>query len=112
MKKTKTFSLEKPKEGDLKVWWIPQIPGTPFEVPVRSLEEAAFLITTLADYDLFQLEQNIKPDYSNVGGLMRFENGEWFDYENEDGYSIDQLIADGHIAVPKIQRPKSQIEVD
>lgn len=77
-------------EGDLKVWWIPQVPGARFEVPVHSLKEAKLLLDTLADYDLFQLEHRIKPDYCNVGGLMVYEDGEWVDWEDpETGDSID-----------------------
>lgn len=79
------------KEGSLKVWWIPQVPGKMFEVPVKSLEEAKFLLNTLGDYDLFQLEHNIKPDYSNAGGLSVVEDGEWVDWSSEDGDSIDDI---------------------
>jgi len=31
-------------EGDLKVWWIPQVSGKSFSVPVTSLQEAALVI--------------------------------------------------------------------
>ena len=80
------------KLGDLQVWWIPQIPGTPFEVDVESVEEAVKLLKILADYDI---EHQIKPDYSNVGGLQRWCDScdgegtpgweDWYDEEtNED----------------------------
>lgn len=72
------------KEGDMKVWWIPQVPGTAFEVPVASAEQGAFLLSVLAEYDAFQLLTNIKPDYYNVGGLMVFEDGEWCDWQCPD----------------------------
>lgn len=67
----------------LKVWWIPQVPGKPFEVEVSSVEEAAKLLTVLADYDAFQFENNIKPDYSNAGGLNELIDGEWVSWEDE-----------------------------
>jgi hypothetical protein len=57
------------KVGDLQVWWIPQVPMKPFTVEVASVEMGAKLLTVLADYDLFQLKNRIKPDYCNVGGL-------------------------------------------
>lgn len=75
----------------LRVWWIPQIPGTPFRVPVESLAEAKLLLDTLAKYDLFQYKQNIKPDYSNAGGLEMLEDGEWTDWTDNDGNDIDDL---------------------
>ncbi len=61
--------MESPTEGDLKVWHIPQVPGEPFYVPVSSLEEATKVLGVLADYDLFQYEDRIKPDYCNASGL-------------------------------------------
>jgi hypothetical protein len=72
------------EQGDLKVWWIPQIPGSPFEWPVNNFREAKLLLNVLAEYDMFQFNHNIKPDYSNAGGLMRFEDGEWMDWWDDE----------------------------
>lgn len=77
-------------EGDLKVWWIPQVPGTPFERRVANLEEAAVLLDALAAYDAFQLVHNIKGDYANMGGLVRYEEGEWIDWESPDGEDFEE----------------------
>ncbi|KAA0089315.1 hypothetical protein CIW54_07560 [Paraburkholderia sp. T12-10] len=44
----------------LKVWWIPQIPGKSFEVPVSSVDEAKKILTVLADYDAFQYDNNTR----------------------------------------------------
>jgi hypothetical protein len=76
----------------LKVWWIPQIPGASFEVPVESVDQAKKILTVLADYDTFQYENRIKGDYCNAGGLVTLEDGEWVDWESEDGYSIDEVM--------------------
>ena len=78
-----------PKEGDLRVWWIPQVPGQPFIVPVKTTLEGRLLLDTLAEYDMFQLRENIKPDFSNAGGLNIWEDGEWVDYCDEEGDEID-----------------------
>lgn len=75
--------VSSPKEGDLRLWWIPQVPMKPFHVYVSSVEQAMLLFDTLAQYDLFQLDNNIKPDYSNAGGLEVWENGEWCDWWEE-----------------------------
>jgi hypothetical protein len=81
-----------PKEGDLEVWWVPQVPMASFRVPVKTIREARLLLETLANYDLFQFENNVKPDYSNAGGLEIFENGEWTDwYDEESGDDIDNM---------------------
>jgi hypothetical protein len=76
--------MSEPKPGDLQVWWIPQLPMKAFRRRVSDLQQAKFLLGTLADYDLFQLENNIKPDYCNVGGLEVFDGAEWNDWCNEE----------------------------
>ena len=76
----------------LRVWWVPQVPGKPFFVNVDTVEEGVKLMGILADYDAFQFEHNIKPDYANVGGLMMFDpkdttdspNGSWVDWWDEE----------------------------
>jgi len=80
------------KEGDLKVWWIPQVPMEAFEVPVKDVEQAKILLDVLAKYDLFQLKHHVKPDYANTGGLSVYEDGEWVDWCNEEGQSIDEIM--------------------
>ena len=77
-----------PQEGDLQIWWIPQIPLKAFEVPVKTVEEAKLLMDVLAAYDFFQYKNKIKPDYSNAGGLKVFENGDWVEWANKDGEDI------------------------
>jgi len=89
-----TRDLNNPAEGDLKVWWIPQVPGKPFEVAVPCLQSASLLLDTLARYDAFQFENRIKPDYCNAGGLMRFEDGDWCDWWSEDGEDFDEIRRD------------------
>ena len=76
----------------LKVWWIPQVPMSPFEIQVDSFAVAKALLISLAQYDLFQFENKIKPDYCNAGGLMILEeDGEYTDWYSDEGDSIDQI---------------------
>jgi len=77
-----------PKEADLRIWHEPQVPMKAFYASVDSLVEARKLLIILADYDLFQLEHNIKPDYCNMNGLEVFENGEWIEWEDANGDDI------------------------
>lgn len=79
----------KRKKGDLQVWWIPQVPGEPFTVDVRTVREAKLLTTALADYDLFQFDNKIKPDYCNAGGLRVWDGKDWTDWEDAGGNDID-----------------------
>lgn len=86
--------MKKYEDGDLRVFWIPQVgmDGC-FYVDVKTASEAILLINSLANYDLFQYENKIKPDYANCGGLEVFENGEWVEWINDDGDTIDELIS-------------------
>jgi hypothetical protein len=86
-----------------RVWWIPQVPGQSFDIhDVRDLDTAILLCNVLANYDLFQYENKIKPDYCNVGGIQWhhpcFElDDEWedFDYEDEEEIGrIREMITD------------------
>jgi hypothetical protein len=86
------------KNGQLKVWWIPQVPMKPFEVFVDDLKQAKLLLNTLANYDIFQFENKVKPDYSNMGGLVIWdedldpdENGDkWSNWNSDDGMEFDE----------------------
>lgn len=90
----------KPKVGDLQVWWIPQIPMKSFTVPVKDVEQAIFLLDTLAQYDIFQYENNVKGDYCNVGGLSVWDadsdgdgNPGWVDWcDEETGDSVEDIM--------------------
>ena len=71
--------------SQFKVWWIPQIPGQPFEVSCGThLDRAEWLTDVLANYDLFQYENRIKPDYANAGGVCGFQDGEWVDIDEDE----------------------------
>lgn len=91
--------MQKPKIGALRVWHIPQIPGKAFRAEVASPGEAKKVIAILADYDLFQYRNRIKPDYANASGLEVYEADagegrpgwcEWCD--EESGHEIDDWV--------------------
>jgi len=84
----------------LRIWWIPQVPGKPFYVAVDSVKEGVKIMDVLAEYDIFQYENNIKPDYSNAGGLEMFDpddtedgpDGSWVDWYDKDTGEDDPKI--------------------
>ena len=84
-----------PEQGAYCVYWIPQIPMPPFRRSVSSLDEAVKLLETLAFYDTFQFEMNVKGDYSNAGGLEIFGNC-IFDSPNDPGYISTCQVGNGH----------------
>ncbi|ANM47273.1 superinfection exclusion [Serratia phage vB_Sru_IME250] len=61
-------------ELKFRVWHVPQVPGKMFTVEVPTYAEAERLQSTLADYDLFQYENNIKPDYCNASGIQIYQH--------------------------------------
>lgn len=73
---------------EIRVWWVPQIPMEPFHYTVPSLAAANLLVDALAQYDLFQLKHNVKPDFDNAGGASWrhpvLTGGEWHDFDPED----------------------------
>lgn len=81
-------AAERPVDGDLRIWWIPQVGSAikPFHVHVRSLVEAHRVLRMLGEYDLFQFENRIKPDYANTGGLEVYiaDTSEWVEWYNEE----------------------------
>ncbi len=76
----------------LRVWHIPQVPMKAFYVDVSSIEEAWKILNILWDYDIFQYENKVKPDYCNVSGLQYYdeEEKEWLDWYDEDDYDITE----------------------
>ena len=81
----------------LRVWHCPQVPLKPFRVAVDSLEEAISVLNILTAYDLFQYENNVKPDYCSAQGLEEYDatDKKWYEWCSEDGMNIreyeDQL---------------------
>lgn len=84
------------KAGDLRVWWIPQIPMKALYINVQTVHDAVLLLNTLAKYDIFQYENRVKPDYCNAGGLEVYEDGEWLEWHDEDGDDIDIVMENGY----------------
>jgi len=77
--------------GELRVWWVPQVPMKSFIVPISSVSEGVKVLEVLADYDLFQFKNKVKPDYCNAGGLQQWAadtDGEgtpgWEDWHDEE----------------------------
>lgn len=90
-----------PVEGDLRVWYIPQIPMAPYEVdiPRRAgssdsayLEQAVFVLDAIIGLSVFEFENRVKPDYSDMPGISRFEDGEWCDVDEEEYVDLTNTL--------------------
>lgn len=70
----------------LRVSHFPQIPCKGFVVEVEDLKQAKKICDVLANYDLFQYENRIKPDYCNATVIEEFdeEEQEWMSWCDEE----------------------------
>ena len=78
----------------LRIWHIPQV-GTeiePFLIPVPDLPTAMLISETLAQYDFYQHKNRIKPNYFNATGLEVCTNGNWYEWEGENGESLSEYM--------------------
>ena len=92
----------------LRVWWIPQVPMTTFYVEVDSVSEGVKIMDVLADYDRFQFENKVKPDYCNAGGLQQWNEEE---QEYEDWYiDFDIEIRPGETYEAYFESPEEFLE--
>lgn len=85
------MSTATPTPGDIRVWYIPQVPMTAYEVdvPSRDLDEARRLLDALVGLSVFEFEHHVKPDYSDAAGIVRYEVGrdggyDWYDVDEDD----------------------------
>lgn len=84
-------------KADFRVWWNPQLgmPSESFKFPVPTMETGAMLCEALAKYDLYQLANNIKPDFANMGGVQwrhaELTEGEWWDIDMEDADEVEYV---------------------
>lgn len=76
----------------LRVSHYPQVPCKAFRVEVKDLEEAKKISDVLANYDLFQYQNRIKPDYANATVVEEFDEkeGEWISW-CDDETGIDDI---------------------
>lgn len=82
-------ATDTPALGDLKVFYIPQMPMKAFEVKVTSIAEGGRILDVIEQFSAFEFENRVKPDYCDMGGLVRYEtDGEdgfdWYDVEDHE----------------------------
>ncbi|AIX13087.1 superinfection exclusion protein [Erwinia phage phiEa2809] len=80
-----------------RVWHVPQVPGKAFTFEVPTYDEAVRLQNALAGYDIFQFENNIKPDYCNASGIH------FFDHTLSDSDLEEMNLSDRWISIENAQ---------
>lgn len=77
----------------LRVYHNCQVGAVPnFYIEVSSIEEAWLIMNILWEYDEFQFNNNVKPDYCNITGLEVFNEKEkdWEEWYDELGQDIKE----------------------
>lgn len=74
----------------LRVWHFSTLGAPVFHIPVSSVLEARKMLNLLAYYDAFMLQNELRGDYSNSGGLEVWneEDRDWEEWYSEDGEDI------------------------
>ncbi|APW58627.1 hypothetical protein [Paludisphaera borealis] len=84
-------------EVEMRISWMSQTTMEPFTYPVPDMDTASLLLDALAQYDLFQFERKVKPDYANCGGAEWrhpiLTGGEWVEFDPDDASDRMELAA-------------------
>lgn len=92
------FELANDGRAKFRVYWIPQVPMEPFYAEVASYADGKRLEDILAQYDLFQFENRVKPDYCNAGGTQMLHpaltDGHWCDIEDDEAEEYGWIAED------------------
>ena len=78
-----------------RVYHVPQIPMDGFAYEVPTYLEAARLSDALCKYDLFQFENKVKPDYSNISFIEFSKDGEEWESidDHDDAFDMNFITA-------------------
>lgn len=76
----------------LRILYMPQVPMTPFYKEVEGLSEAKLVAETLVDFSIFEYENRIKPDYSDMLDLVELVDGEWISWEDKFGSDFSEWL--------------------
>lgn len=66
-----------------KVWYIPQIPMTAFEREYDDFDTAKAVLNAVINFSIFEFENRVKPDYADMAGMERWEDGDWEEVEED-----------------------------
>ena len=68
-----------------KIFYIPQVPMPAFEREYEDFETAKEVLNAIINFSIFEYDNNVKPDYSDVAGISFWEEAEqdWEDVEEE-----------------------------
>lgn len=86
-----------PREGDFRVWYIPQVPMAAFTVDVSDYATGRELLEVLGRFSLYEYIHRVKGDYADAGGISRWESDGYggFDWCDVDEDEMAQELENG-----------------
>lgn len=69
-----------------KIFYIPQVPMPAFEREYEDFETAKEVLNAIINFSIFEYDNNVKPDYSDVAGISYWEEAE------QDWEDIDDML--------------------
>ena len=69
-----------------KIFYIPQVPMPAFEREYEDFETAKEVLNAIINFSIFEFDNNVKPDYSDVAGISYWEEAE------QDWEDIDDML--------------------
>lgn len=68
-----------------KIFYIPQFPMPAFEREYEDFETAKEVLNAIINFSIFEYDNNVKPDYSDVAGIS------YWDDEADEGYEWEDV---------------------
>jgi hypothetical protein len=77
-----------PKPGDLRVWYVPNPPATPWRTPVKNLGEALLVLNALERIGAHRSQSGVIRWESDGDGAHR-----WFDIDDHELTEVAAALA-------------------
>lgn len=105
--KTSTNNSGLKQARPYRVWHIANVPNRPFHVYVETIKKAKQVLQFLFDYDNYLGDGVVD---TNASGLEVFEEGDWFEYHDENDDDIMEIMRKEHDAKPLVLTPENRNE--
>lgn len=81
--------MTEPEEGDLRIWYVPQVPMPAYTRSIESVEEGFKTLEVIYELAIFEFENKVKPDFCNMGVVARYEidgagGFDWYDVDEDE----------------------------
>lgn len=64
--------------------YVPQVPMKGIVIEAPSLEKAVYALESMIALSVFEYDNNVKPDYSDMAVIERWDGDEWEDVDEDE----------------------------